>query len=86
MRQDRDGERKVAEILDALNQVGAHVLHDIPGEEGNVDHVVVSTCGIFVIETKNCSKSDKVWEMHFDGEKIPIPTRKPGAAPIVHRL
>ena len=51
-RQDRDGEREVAEILDALKQVDAHVLHDIPGEEGNVDPVVVSTCGIFVIETK----------------------------------
>ena len=86
VRQDRDGEREVAEILDALKQVDAHVLHDIPGEEGNVDPVVVSTCGIFVIETKNCSKSDKVWEMNFDGEKIPIPTRKAGAAPSVHRL
>jgi hypothetical protein len=82
-RQGRDGEREVAEILDELKQVGAQVLHDIPGEEGNVDHVVVSTRGIFVIETKNWSKPEKVWEMHFDGEKIHIPTRKADAAPIV---
>jgi hypothetical protein len=82
-RKGRDGEREVAEILDDLKRLGAHVLHDIPNEEGNVDHVVISKRGIFVIETKNWSKPDKVWEMDFDGAKIHIPTRKADAAPIV---
>lgn len=83
LRQGRDGEREVAEILDDLKQVGAQVLHDIPGEEGNVDHVVICTRGIFVIETKAWSKPDNVWEMHFDGETIHIPTRLPDSAPII---
>jgi Nuclease-related domain len=83
LRQGRDGEREVAEILDELKRYGAEVLHDIPEEQGNVDHVVICTRGIFVIETKNWSKPDKVWEMHFDGEQIHIPTRAPDAAPII---
>ena len=45
--------------------------------------MVSSKRGIFVIETKNWSKPDKVWEMDFDGEKIHIPTQKADAAPIV---
>jgi hypothetical protein len=83
LRLGRDGEREVAEILDDLKRYGAEVLHDIPEEQGNVDHVVICTRGIFVIETKNWSKPDKVWEMQFDGQQIHIPTRAPDAAPII---
>jgi hypothetical protein len=83
LKKGRDGERQVAEILDELKYLGAQVLHDIPGEDGNVDHVVICTRGIFVVETKAWTKPDDVWEMEFDGEKIHIPTRVPDAAPII---
>jgi hypothetical protein len=83
LKKGRDGEREVAEILDELTRSGAQVLHDIPGKEGNVDHVVICRRGIFVVETKAWSKPANVWEMHFDGEKIHIPTRAPDAAPII---
>jgi hypothetical protein len=82
LKKGRDGEREVAEILDDLKSSGAQVLHDIPGEKGNVDHVVICTRGIFVVETKAWSKPDKVWEMEFDGEQIHVPTRAPEAAPV----
>ena len=83
LRKGRDGEREVAEILDGFRQFGAEVLHDIPGDRGNVDHVVISRLGIFVIESKAWSKPGKVWELDFDGERVHIPGRAPDAAPIV---
>ena len=83
LKKGRDGERQVAELLDELKRHGDHVLHDIPGEKGNVDHVVIGTRGIFVVETKAWSKPDKVWQMDFDGEHIHIATRTPDAAPII---
>jgi hypothetical protein len=83
LRKGRDGEREVAEILDELKCLGAQVLHDIPGEKGNVDHVVICTRGVFVVETKAWSKPDKVWEMEFDGLQIHIPTRAADTAPVI---
>ena len=84
LRKGRDGERAVAEILDDLKLLGAQVLHDIPGEDGsNIDHVVICSRGIFVIETKAWSKPEGVWEMEFDGERIHIPTKIADAAPII---
>lgn len=47
------GERRVAEILDAL--VGIEVLHDrlVPGKgAANIDHIVVGASGVFVIDAK----------------------------------
>jgi hypothetical protein len=83
LKKGRDGERNVAEILDELKCFGAQVLHDIPSEKGNVDHVVICTRGIFVVETKAWSKPENVWEMDFDGGHIHIATRAPEAAPII---
>ena len=83
LKKGRDGERDVAEILDELKRQGANVLHDLPGEDGNVDHVVICSRGIFVVETKNWSKPEKVWQMDYDGERIHIEGRAPNAAPIV---
>ncbi|MGD0494051.1 MAG: nuclease-related domain-containing protein [Steroidobacteraceae bacterium] len=82
LRKGRDGEREVAELLEEFKRHGAQVLHDIPDEKGNVDHVVICTRGIFVVETKAWSKPDHVWQMDFDGEQIHIATRAPDAAPI----
>jgi hypothetical protein len=51
----RDGEREVAEYLDDLIRKGSYVFHDIPGDNFNIDHVVISKYGIFALETKSFS-------------------------------
>ncbi len=52
----RDGERSVAESLDALIAEGWRVFHDIPATGFNVDHVAIGPKGILAIETKTRSK------------------------------
>jgi len=53
----RDGERLVGEFLDrALLPLSARVLHDVPADGFNLDHVVIAPQGVFVIETKTRSK------------------------------
>jgi hypothetical protein len=54
----RDGEREVAEYLDNLTRRGNYVFHDIPANGFNIDHIVVSTHGIFTLETKAYSKPE----------------------------
>jgi Nuclease-related domain len=56
LRLGRDGERVVGEFLERLRSNGAQVFHDIPGDSFNLDHVVLSTRGLFVIETKTRKK------------------------------
>ena len=50
-----EGEVATAALLDPLVPLGAVVLHDrrIPGSRANVDHIVVSPGGVFVVETKS---------------------------------
>ena len=52
----RDGERIVGEILDDLREKGYRIFHDITANGFNLDHVILSPHGIFVIETKTYSK------------------------------
>lgn len=51
------GERRVRGALSSLDENTYHVLNDVtlPAEDGTtqIDHVVVSPYGVFVIETKN---------------------------------
>lgn len=55
--QGAQGERLLGSLLDPLRAEGMAVLHDrrIPGSRANIDHVVVSRAGIFVIDAKNYS-------------------------------
>ena len=55
----RDGEKLVAEELIELIRQGATVFHDVRGHKFNIDHVVISPHGIFLIETKTYSKPIK---------------------------
>lgn len=56
----RDGEVYTGQELNLLMREGAWVFHDIRYRYGNIDHVVVSTGGVFVMETKTARKpSDK---------------------------
>ena len=56
LRLGRDGERVVGQFLEGLRVDGARVFHDVPGDGFNLDHVVLSPRGFFVIETKTRSK------------------------------
>lgn len=51
------GERVIGDSLDGLRGEGFAVLHDrsIPGTRANIDHIVVSPAGVFVVDTKNWS-------------------------------
>jgi hypothetical protein len=53
----RDGEKIVGEQLECMRAQGAQVFHDVPGDGFNLDHVVISTHGIYAIETKTRTKS-----------------------------
>ena len=69
LRQGRDGERVVGEYLEHFRESGARVYHDIIGDGFNLDHVLVSTRGIYLIETKTYSKPNKgKTEIEFDGK------------------
>jgi hypothetical protein len=75
------GEKAVGQVLDELKIKGYAVLHDIVvnGRQSfNIDHVVISTHGIYAIETKTVSKPAKEQaKAHFDGEKVILAGRKP---------
>ena len=51
-----DGEQYTGLELNYLMRNGAWVFHDIPYQYGNIDHIVVSTGGVFAVETKTYRK------------------------------
>ena len=72
-RQARDGEMVIGQYLEKLRKKGYSIFHDIVGEDFNLDHVIVSENGIFIIETKTYSKPrDGKAEIWFDGDSIRI--------------
>ena len=78
----RDGEKIVGQSLEELRVGGAIILHDIMAKDFNVDHVVISHQGIFVIGSKTRSKpKGKDAKVVFDGDKLSvggwIPDRDP---------
>ena len=73
MKQGRDGERAVGQYLEEFREFGCRVYHDIKGDSFNVDHVVISEKGIYVIETKTYSKpSNGQSAINYDGQQILI--------------
>jgi hypothetical protein len=71
----RDGERAVGQYLELLREQGCRIFHDIVGSSFNIDHVIISKKGIFVIETKTYSKPTREKPqpvIFYDGEKILI--------------
>ena len=71
LRMARDGEIAVGQFLERLYNLGAHVFHDIPGDKFNIDHLVVSPRGIYLIETKTYSKPERgKAEITSDGENL----------------
>lgn len=71
LRMARDGEKLVAEGLQEMIKQGATVLNDVRGDQFNIDHVVVSKNGIYLIETKTFSKpAKKEAKISFDDEHV----------------
>jgi hypothetical protein len=84
LKQGREGEREVAELLEELKQSGARVIHDVPAPANNfnVDHIVISTRGIYAIETKKWTKSKTRERIEFDGQRITMSGRDSDFDPI----
>lgn len=77
-RKGRKGEKLVGKVLAGLKKRDNIVINDvlIPGVKGNstqIDHLVISTRGIFVIETKSMSgrisgaEHSQYWTQYFNG-------------------
>lgn len=67
------GEREVAAILDEVKSGGGFVVHDIPADGFNIDHVVISLRGIYAIETKYISKrKDRDNKLRFDAGSLTL--------------
>lgn len=56
LKQGMDGEKAVGQYLELLREKGCAVFHDIDCGGFNLDHVIISERGIFVVETKTLSK------------------------------
>lgn len=50
------GERAVAQYLEWFRTKDFFVFHDVPNKDANIDHVLIGTRGVYVIETKTLSK------------------------------
>lgn len=78
------GECVVGEFLDRLRMLGYSVFHDVPGEGGNIDHVIISTRGIYTIETRTRNKPAKGQStVHYDGETVSLNGSPPDPAPVI---
>lgn len=84
LRLARDGERVVGQFLDDLRSKGYRVLHDIVGENFNIDHLLIGPKGVFTIETKTISKPAKgKAEIDYDGSQLFINGYKPDRDPVI---
>jgi hypothetical protein len=84
-----EGEREVGHFLEGLRAKGCQVFHDIVGGKFNIDHLIVSPRGIFLIETKTFSKPLRGrCDVEFDGERLLVNGQAPTRDPIkqVHAL
>lgn len=71
-------ERVTGMQLNRLVAKGCLVLHDLPAEGFNLDHVVVSPRGVYAVETKSFrkpkrTKSGRNYNVHFDGKRLQFP-------------
>jgi hypothetical protein len=71
LRQGRDGEKAVGQYLEQVRDPDARVFHDLVADDFNLDHVLVTTKGIFAIETKTWSKPVRgEANITYDGEDL----------------
>jgi len=80
LRTGYDAEVAVGQELDQLMRQGAAVFHDFPADGFNIDHVVISRCGVFAVETKGFTKpGDQRGRagatVTYNGEALSFPRR-----------
>ena len=73
-----EGERFVGEELSRLMALGFEVYHDVPFDGFNMDHVLVGSRGVFVVETKTRRKPlneirKKEFRVYFEGKFLQWP-------------
>ena len=72
------GKMAAGQEIDQLMRAGARVFHDLPGENFNVDHVIVAPAGVFCIETETRAKPHQGRSVEdatavYDGHSIRFP-------------
>ena len=82
LRQGRDGEMAVGQYLEGLREAGSRIFHDVPARNFNLDHVVVSIHGIFVVETKTITKPGPDAKVVYDGERVTVAGFAPDRDPV----
>lgn len=84
LRLARDGEIAVGQFLEGMRKDGHIIVHDLPGEGFNVDHVIVGPKGVFTVETKTWSKpASGEPKIEFDGETLLAAGWLPSRDPVV---
>jgi Ca2+/Na+ antiporter len=77
MRLGLDGELATAEELNQLMHHGYYVFHDFPGDQFNIDHIVIGPAGVFAVETKTRSKAVGTGKqgarVMFEGTQLKFP-------------
>ena len=82
--QAQEGEKAVGQFLEGLREDGYKVFHDINGEKFNLDHVVIGSTGIYVVETKTISKPNgREAVVEYDGQKVVIAGFSPDRDPVI---
>lgn len=82
IKQGRDGERVVGQLLEELRANGAVIFHDVDTGKGNIDHIIISPKGIFTVETKTWSKYGNNAEITYDGDQLLVNGNKPDNDPV----
>jgi hypothetical protein len=82
LRLGRDGERAVGQFLEGLREGGARIFHDVPADGFNLDHVVISTHGIYVVETKTITKPSADAKVIYDGAQVTVAGFRPDRNPV----
>ncbi len=65
--------QELSGFLDRLRGLGFRVVHDIPGDSGNIDHAVLSTHGVFCILCRTRAKpADGDARIRYDGAAVSL--------------
>ena len=79
----RDGEKVVAQFLEAHRKPEWRLFNDIPAGHFNVDHVLIVPQGVFVLETKTFSKPEgRDAKVVYDGAKVLVDGHSPDRDPV----
>ena len=77
------GELSVGQFLEEhCREQGYKVLHDLPCDGFNIDHLLMGKGGVFCIESKTISKPFPKASVLFDGESVRVAGQTPDRDPV----